>query len=82
MFLLQPSLRDWLPEDHLAYFVIDVVDQLDLTKIEAVYEKDDRGRVSMLKNWLKMLKPISNRLSVFWIQPRQKFCAIRTGYPN
>ena len=44
MFLLPPSLRDWLPEDHLVYFVSDVVDQLDLSKIEAVYEKDDRGQ--------------------------------------
>ena len=29
-FLLPPSLGDWLPEDHLAYFVADVVEQLDL----------------------------------------------------
>ena len=26
--LLPPSLRDWLPEDHLAYFVSDLIDQL------------------------------------------------------
>jgi len=44
MFLLPPSLRDWLPENHLVYFVSDVVDQMDLSKIEAVYEKDDRGQ--------------------------------------
>jgi hypothetical protein len=30
--LLPPSLRDWLPENHLAYFVSDVVDQLDLSR--------------------------------------------------
>jgi hypothetical protein len=36
--LLPPSLRDWLPEDHLAYFVSDLVDQLDLSAITAVYE--------------------------------------------
>ena len=41
--LLPPSLRDWLPEDHLAYFVSDLVDQLDLTAITAVYEAEDRG---------------------------------------
>jgi hypothetical protein len=28
--LLPPSLRDWLPEGHLAWFVIDAVGQLDL----------------------------------------------------
>src|SRR6202140_4705965 len=42
--LLPPSLRDWLPGDHLAFFVFDVVDQLDLSAIESVYEKDDRGQ--------------------------------------
>ena len=44
MFLLPPSLRDWLPENHLVYFVSDVVDQLDLSRIEAIYQKDDRGQ--------------------------------------
>jgi transposase len=43
-FVLPPSLRDWLPEDHLAYFVSDVVDELDLSAIEAVYEKEERGQ--------------------------------------
>src|SRR6202035_2480612 len=42
--LLPASLRDWLPGDHLAFFVSDVVDQLDLSAIESVYEKDDRGQ--------------------------------------
>ena len=42
--LLPPSLRDWLPEDHLAYFVSDVVDQLDLSAIESVYEQEERGQ--------------------------------------
>ncbi len=41
--LLPPSLRDWLPEDHLAYFVSDLIDQLDLSAIMAVYEDEDRG---------------------------------------
>ena len=43
-FLLPPSLRDWLPENHLAYFVSDLVDQLDLSAIYAVYEKEARGQ--------------------------------------
>jgi transposase len=42
--LLPPSLCDWLPEDHLAYFVSDVVDQLDLSAIESVYEDEERGQ--------------------------------------
>jgi transposase len=41
--LLPPSLRDWLPENHLAFFVSDLVDQLDLSPILAVYEDEERG---------------------------------------
>jgi transposase len=41
--LLPPSLRDWLPDDHLAYFVSDLIDQLDLSAISAVYEDEERG---------------------------------------
>ena len=42
--LLPASLREWLPDDHLSYFVSDVVDQLDLSAIESVYEEEDRGQ--------------------------------------
>ena len=41
--LLPPSLRDWLPEDHLAFFVSDLVDHLDLSAILKIYEEEDRG---------------------------------------
>jgi len=43
-FLLPPSPRDWLPKAHLAYFVLDVVEELDLSAVEgAIQEKDPRG---------------------------------------
>jgi transposase len=42
--LLPQNPRDWLPEDHLAHFVSDVVDELDLSAIESVYEKEERGQ--------------------------------------
>lgn len=42
-FLLPPSLREWLPENHLAYFVSDMIDQLDLSGIESYYEREERG---------------------------------------
>jgi transposase len=41
--LLPPSLRDWLPDDDLAYFVSDLVDQLDLSAITDPYETEERG---------------------------------------
>jgi transposase len=43
MFLLPPSPREWLPEGHLAYFVLDLVEQMDLSEIEAYYVKDEDG---------------------------------------
>jgi transposase len=42
--LLPPSLRDWLPEKHLVYFVSDVVDNLDLSAMDAVYGNEKRGQ--------------------------------------
>lgn len=43
MFLLPPALQDWLPEGHLAFFISDVVKQLDLSPIFSVYEDEPRG---------------------------------------
>ena len=43
-FLLPPSPMEWLPEGHLAYFVLEVVGELDLGAIEAaIQKKDPRG---------------------------------------
>jgi transposase len=44
MLLLPPSLLDWLPEGHLAHFILDVVEQLDLSNIYASYKGDGRGQ--------------------------------------
>jgi transposase len=42
MLLMPPSLSDWVPEDHLARFVSDLVDTLDLSAIEDTYP-EERG---------------------------------------
>src|SRR5918996_6650967 len=44
--LLPPSLREWLPEDHLAWFVIDAVAELDLGVFYAAYRADGHGRAA------------------------------------
>ena len=41
--LLPAALQEWLPDDHLAYFISDVVDQLDLSSITTRYEGERRG---------------------------------------
>ncbi|MGZ6637502.1 MAG: IS1182 family transposase, partial [Solirubrobacteraceae bacterium] len=43
-FLMPPSLRDWLPADHLAWFVIESVERLDLAAFYAAYRADGHGR--------------------------------------
>jgi transposase len=45
-FLLPPDIRDWLPADHLAWFVLDVVDQLDMDPFLAAYRADGHGRAA------------------------------------
>ena len=42
--LLPPNMRDWLPEDHLAWFVIEAVTELDLGPFYASYRADGHGR--------------------------------------
>jgi transposase len=44
--LLPPSLRDWLPEGHLAWFVIDAVAQLNLSAFYGAYRSDGHGRAA------------------------------------
>jgi transposase len=44
--LLPPDLRDWLPEDHLAWFVIEAIEELDLEPFYAAYRADGHGRAA------------------------------------
>jgi len=44
MFLMPPSVKDWLPPEHLAHFVSDVVEDFDLSEIVGVYEREERGQ--------------------------------------
>src|SRR3954466_14284111 len=44
--LLPPSLREWLPEGHLAWFVIEAVAALDLRAFYAGYRADGHGRAA------------------------------------
>lgn len=41
--LLPPGLREWLAEDHLAWFVLDAVAELDLEAFYASYRRDGWG---------------------------------------
>ena len=45
-FLLPPDVRDWLPADRLAWFVIDAVAEMDLLGFYAAYRADGHGRAA------------------------------------
>jgi hypothetical protein len=46
-YLFPPSMQDWLPEDHLARFVADVVDQLDLSELTPDNMRDAAHRLTI-----------------------------------
>jgi transposase len=46
VLLMPPNLRDWLPEDHLAWFVLASVDGMDLSAFFASYRPDGHGRAA------------------------------------
>jgi len=43
LYLLPPSIKDWLPEDHVAFFVLDVTEEMDLSGIYSDYRPDGWG---------------------------------------
>lgn len=43
VFLFPPSPRDWLASGHLAYFILDIITQLDLSTIHRFYDREERG---------------------------------------
>lgn len=54
-FLLPPDLRSWLPADHEVWFVIDLVEQLDLSALESSYRLGAQGRAPVSPTMLLTL---------------------------
>jgi hypothetical protein len=46
-FLLPPSLRDWVPEDHLVWTILGAVEEMDLCDFYADYRADGHGRPAL-----------------------------------
>jgi hypothetical protein len=61
--LLPPSPREWVAEDHQVYFLLDLVDELDLSQVLIpAQSKDPRGessRSSQGMNWVSLIHRIS-----------------------
>src|SRR5919198_6748642 len=57
-FLLPPDVRDWLPEAHFAWFVLDAVAQMDLGAFYAAYRHDGHGRAAFepsMVGWIQLV---------------------------
>ena len=65
-FLLPPSLRDWVPEDHLVWTILGTVAELDLSAFYGAYRADGHGRAaydpSMVVALLLYAYAMGNRL--------------------
>jgi hypothetical protein len=46
LYLLPPSIRDWVKEDSLALFLLDVVEEFDLSAFYQSYQEDGMGRAA------------------------------------
>ena len=44
LFLFPPDIRDWLPQDHLVWFITEIVSQLDLSPFYSRYNPEGDGR--------------------------------------
>jgi transposase len=62
--LFPPSLRDWLPDDHLAHFISDTVDELDLSAFMSKYERREDGRGQLAYHPRLMLKVLIYAYSI------------------
>jgi transposase len=58
VFLMPPSVRDWVPEGHLVWTVLDAVDELDLSAVYAAYRADGHGRPAYEPSMMGWIQPV------------------------
>ena len=84
-YLMPPSMRDWLSEGHLAWFIVDAVGQMDLREFYAVYRSDGWGAAEIgcpgSKAWVDYLLVV--QLVLFLDPGSSATCGTpRFGPPN
>lgn len=55
-FLLPPSMEEWLNEDHLARFIVEVVDQLDLSNLTRQYADPAQQHTTQPLFWASVVQ--------------------------
>ena len=79
-YLLPPSPRDWLAEGDLVYFMLEVVQTLDLSAITRKYEKEDRGAPPYHPRMMVTLLLYSYCVGVYSSRRIQKRCERDAAY--
>ncbi len=79
-YLLPPSPRDWLPDGDLVYFMLDVVQTMDLSAITRKYEKEDRGAPPYHPRMMVTLLLYSYCVGVYSSRRIQKRCERDAAY--
>lgn len=79
-FLLPPSVRDWLPEGHLAWFVLEVLDRLDTSVLHARHPNDGVGRRAYDPDMLLGLLVYSYCTGVRSSRQIERLCEVDVAY--
>lgn len=73
-FLLPPALRDWLPADHLVFYVMDLVGELDLREIYQSYDGSKGGRPPYNPQMMTTLLLYAYCVGIFSSRKIEKAC--------
>lgn len=79
-FLLPSSLRDWLPENHLVDFLLDVSTQIDISPITSSYESDRGGQPTFLPRMMLVLLLYSDCVGVFSSRKIMQRCSTDVAF--
>lgn len=79
-YLLPPSLREWLPNEDLAWFVVDAVEQMDLSKIYKRYREDGCGASAFEPRMMTTLLVYSYCMGVRSSREIERLCVRDVGY--
>lgn len=80
IYLMPPSVADWLPEDHLAWFVLDTVDEMDLTPFYAGYRSDGWGAPAHDPKMMVALTLYAYCLGVRSSRQIERACHVDVGF--
>lgn len=79
-YLMPPSVAEWLPEDHLAWFLIDAVGEFDLSAFYAEYRSDGRGGAAHDPRMMVTLLLYSYAVGERSSRRIEQACVVDVGY--